>query len=222
MDQVIREGVATGWSTTAAICAMVGIAISLAALALLHVLSPEYAWSWRMVSEYANGRYSWLLTIVFLGWAAGSFALMAAVWPLGATTLGKAALLFLFLAGVGQVMGGVFDINHPLHGPAAMIGIPSLCVAAVVTRAAMAQRSDIAVAPLWTAHLPWISFALMLGAFALFISALTRAGVDMTAQTRPLAELPHGVKGYVGWANRLIFASSYLWVVLTALAVIKR
>jgi hypothetical protein len=28
--------------------------------------------------------------------------------------------------------------------------------------------------------------------------------------------------GYVGWANRLVFASSYLWVVLAALAVIRR
>ena len=222
MDHGIREALATGWSTTAAVGAIVGIAISLAAFALLHVLSPEYAWSWRMVSEYANGRYPWLLTVMFFGWAAGSFALVLALWPLAGSVLGKTALLFLFLAGVGQVMGGIFDINHKLHGPAAMIGIPSLCAAAVLTTMAMARRNDIIAPPLWTAHLPWISFVLMLVAFALFISALTRAGVDMTAQTRPLAELPPGVTGYVGWANRLIFASSYLWVALAALAVVKR
>jgi len=196
--------------------------MSLVALVLLHLLSPEYAWSWRMVSEYANGRYRWLLTIVFFAWAAGSFALLWALWPLGATTLGKAALVFLFLAGVGQVMGGAFDINHKLHGPAAIIGIPSLCIAAVLATLAMARRGDIVAPPLWAAHLPWISFALMLGAFVLFVSALTRAGVDMAAQTGPLAELPAGVNGHVGWANRLIFASSYLWVVLAALAVIRR
>lgn len=222
MDQAIRETVVTGWSTAAAVCGMVAIAVSLAALAALHVLSPEYAWSWRMVSEYANGRYAWLLTVVFLAWAAGSFALMTALWPLSVTTLGKAALLFLFLAGVGQTMGAAFDINHKLHGPAAMIGIPSLCAAALLTSIAMARRGDIVPPPMWTAHLPWISFVLMLGAFALFFSALTKAGVDMTAQTRPLAELPVGVNGYVGWANRLLFASTYLWVALTAFAVVKR
>jgi hypothetical protein len=222
MEHAIREAVGTGWSPTAAVCAMVAIAVSLAAFALLHLLSPEYAWSWRMVSEYANGRYGWLLTIVFFGWAAGSFALVAALSPLSVTTLGKAALLFLFLAGIGQVMGGAFDINHKLHGPAAMIGIPSLCAAAVLTTMAMARRSDIVAPPLWSAHLPWISFVLMLGAFALFMSALTRAGVDMAVQRGPLAELPVGVNGYVGWANRLIFASSYLWIVLAALAVVKR
>jgi hypothetical protein len=202
--------------------AIVAVAVSLAALLLLHVLSPEYAWSWRMVSEYANGRYPWLLTIVFLAWAAGSFALVWTLWPLIATALGTAGLVFLVLAGIGQLMGGAFDINHKLHGPAAMIGIPSLCIAAVLVTMAMARRDDIVAPPLWTAHLPWISFALMLGAFALFLSALSRAGVDLSGQTGPLAELPAGVTGYVGWANRLLFASSYVWVVLAALAVMRR
>jgi hypothetical protein len=91
-----------------------------------------------------------------------------------------------------------------------------------VATLAMARRDDILAPPLWTAHLPWISFALMLGAFGLFLWALRRAGVDLTAQAGPLAELPAGVSGYVGWANRLIFASSYVWVVLTAMAVIRR
>jgi hypothetical protein len=175
-----------------------------------------------MVSEYANGRYAWLLTIVFLGWAAGSIALLWALRPLGATTLGKAALIFLVLAGIGQVMGAAFDINHKLHGAAAIIGIPSLAIAAVLVTVAMSRHTDIVAPPLWTAHLTWISFALMIGAVARFFSALTRAGVDLPGQKGPLAELPAGVKGYAGWANRLLFASSYLWIVLAALAVIRR
>jgi hypothetical protein len=222
MEHAAGHALVSGWSATGAGIAIAAIGLSLAALALLHVLSPEYAWSWRTVSEYANGRHSWLLTIVFLGWAAGSFALIGALWPLGATTLGKVALLFLFLAGIGQVAGGVFDINHSLHGPAAITGIPSLCIAAVLATMALARHNDIVAPPLWTAHLPWISFALMLGAFALFVSALKRQAVDLSAQVGPLADLPIGVNGYVGWANRLLFASSYLWVVLIALAVIRR
>jgi uncharacterized protein DUF998 len=222
MGQAAGEAVVVGWSAAAAGIAVAAIALSLAALLLLHVLSPEYAWSWRMVSEYANGRYPWLLTVVFLSWAAASFALIWALWPLASTALGKAGLIFLLLAGIGQVMGGAFDINHKLHGPAAIIGIPSLCIAAVLVTMAMARYPDIVAPPLWSAHLPWISFALMLGTFALFLSALARAGVDLSAQTGPLAGLPVGVSGYVGWANRLIFASSYLWAVLAALAVIRR
>lgn len=222
MGHAAKEAAVAGWSVTAARIAMLAIALSLTALMLLHVLSPEYAWSWRLVSEYTNGRYPWLLTLVFLSWAAGSFALVWAIRPLGATALGKAGLAFLLLAGIGQVMGGAFDINHGLHGPAAIIGIPSLCIAAVLVTMAMARHAGIVAPPLWTAHLPWIGFALMLGAFALLLSALADAGVDLSTQTRPLADLPAGVSGYVGWANRLIFASTYLWVVLAALAVIRR
>ena len=210
-----------GWMVPAAYLAVGATAVSGAALVLLHLLSPELAPSWRMVSEYANGRFPWLLTVVFAGWAISSFALAAALRPLSATTLGTIGLLFLLLAGVGQLMGGLFDINHRLHGPAALIGIPSLCVAAVLVTIALSRRAGIDAPPTWSAHLPWISFVVMIGAFALFFSSLKAAGVDMSGQSRPLAELPAGVSGYVGWANRLLFAASYLWTVLASLSVMK-
>ena len=58
-----------GWMVSAAYLALGATAVSGAALLLLHGLSPEFAPSWRMVSEYANGRFPWLLTVVFAGWA---------------------------------------------------------------------------------------------------------------------------------------------------------
>jgi Protein of unknown function (DUF998) len=221
MEQALTHSWSNTWSSPAATIAMLAVCVSLAALLSLHFLSPEYAPSWRMVSEYANGNFPWLLTIVFVGWSASSFALIAALVPLSSSTMGKIGLAFLFLASVGQLMGAMFDINHKLHGPAAMIGIPSLCAAAVLLTLAMARRGDIAAPPAWSSHLPWISFALMLGAFALFASALSGAGIEMSAQAEPLKELPDGVSGYVGWANRLLFAASYLWTALAALAVLR-
>lgn len=97
--------------------------------------------------------------IVFAGWALSSFALIAALWPLRETTLGKIGLIFLLLGGIGQTMGAPFDINHKLHGPAAMIGIPSLCIAAVLITLALARRPDISAPPMWSTlvgHTPWI------------------------------------------------------------------
>jgi hypothetical protein len=221
MNTIANQAGAGGFSVTAAYVAMAAVAVSCAALVVLHAASPEYAPSWRMVSEYANGAYPWVLLIVFLAWALSSFALVAALGPLWSGTLGKVGLLFLVLAGIGQAMGGLFDINHKLHGPAAMIGIPSLCIAAVVLTLAMARHGGIAAPPVWSAHLPLIAFVLMLGSFALFLSALKSAGVDVSAQTGPLKELPPGVTAYVGWANRLIFVSSYLWTVLAGLSVVR-
>lgn len=211
----------SGFVAPAAWGALLATGVSAVALALLHALSPEFAPSWRMVSEYANGRAPWALTVVFVAWAVSSFALMVALRPLAATTLGKAGLLFLTLAGVGQTMGGLFDINHPLHGIAAMIGIPSLCIAAVVVTKALRRTAGVVPPPRLAAHLPWISFALMMGALALFMMSLQAAGIVMSAQSAPLNELPPGVHGYVGWANRLLFLASYLWVALTARSVLR-
>lgn len=221
METMTNFSGAAGWMAPAAYLALGATALSGTALLLLHAVSPEFAPSWRMVSEYANGRFPWLLTAVFAGWAVSSFALAAALWPLSTSTLGAIGLIFLLLAGVGQTMGGLFDINHRWHGPAAMIGIPSLCVAAVIITIALSRRVGITAPPLWSAHLPWISFVAMLATFALFFSSLKAAGVDMSGQSRPLAELPAGVSGYVGWANRVLFAASYLWTVFASLSVLK-
>jgi len=221
METFATQAAAEPWGAPAAQVALFAIAVSCGALILLHVISPEFSPSWRMVSEYANGRYSWLLTLVFLTWAISSFALVVALWPLSSSGLGKAGLLLLAVAGVGQLMGGMFDINHPLHGPAAMIGIPALCAGAVVLSIALSRHPGIDAPPLWTAHLPWISFVLMIAALLLFFSALKAAGIDMSGRSAPLAELPPGVSGYVGWANRLLFLASYLWAILAALSVLR-
>jgi hypothetical protein len=221
MELAPKHSSITAWNTTAAYFALAAAAISCISLAALHVLSAEFAPSWRMVSEYANGEYGWVLTIVFLSWGISSFALIAAIWPIHATNLGKSGLAFLLLGGIGQSMGGLFDINHELHGAAAMIGIPSICIAAVIITMALKRTANITAPPTLVANLPWMSMALMAGAFALLFGALKAAGVDVSGQSPPLQELPSGVSGYVGWANRLIFVTSYLWTILAAMSVIK-
>jgi hypothetical protein len=61
----------------------------------------------------------------------------------------------------------------------------------------------------------------MLGTLALFFTSLRAAGVDISGRSAPLTELPAGVFGFVGWANRLLFATSYLWVALVSLSVLR-
>jgi hypothetical protein len=48
-------------------------------LAALHVLSPEFDQSYRVVSEYANGQHAWVLSLMFIAWAPGSWALAFAI-----------------------------------------------------------------------------------------------------------------------------------------------
>lgn len=208
------------YTSAAAWLAIGATLVSAVALLALHVLSPQLHPSWRMVSEYANGGHRWVLTIVFLTWALGSIALAFALQPSVSGWVGAAGLVFLVLAGVGEAMGGVFDINHRLHGAAFAIGAPALPIAAILLTIAM-RRSGLEI-PAWPAALPILSVILMGVSMAMLFSSLKAAGITMSADSQPLAALPDGVSAWNGWANRLLFAAYYLWVILAAKAVLAR
>src|SRR5215472_6916738 len=73
-------------------------------LAALHVLSPEFSPSWRRISEYAFGHYAWVLSLMFLCWAIGTWSLAIAIRGHVHTTAGRLGLVFLTMAGVGEAM----------------------------------------------------------------------------------------------------------------------
>lgn len=192
-------------------------------LASLHVLSPEFDPAWRMVSEYANGQYGWLLSLMFIAWAISSWTLAFALWPQARTTAGRIGLFFLIAAGVGEAMGAIFDINHSLHGMAAMIGIPSLPVAALLISVSLGRTQEWSTAKkalLWAANLTWVSLVLLVVAFAIFISTFIQAGGDMTAGAAPMV-LPPGVIALVGWANRFLIVAYCAWVIIVAWQALK-
>jgi hypothetical protein len=192
-------------------------------LASLHVLSPEFDPSWRMVSEYANGSYGWLLSLMFIAWAISSWSLAFAIRSQIRTTAGRIGLIFLILAGVGEAMGAIFDINHPLHGMAAMIGIPSLPVAAMLISVSLGRTQEWSTAKktlLWAANLTWVSLVLLAMAFAILVVTYTQAGGDMTAGAAPTV-LPSGVIALVGWANRLLIIVYCAWVITVARQAVK-
>ncbi|HTF30846.1 MAG TPA: hypothetical protein VK625_18455, partial [Flavitalea sp.] len=97
------------------------------------------------------------------------------------------------------------------HGPAAAIGLPSFCVAAILITVGLRKSpKGKAVFPLLTAHLPWISLALMAAAMGVMISGFINAGVDMSTGKAP-ERLPEGVIGAVGYVNRLLIVVYCFW-----------
>jgi Protein of unknown function (DUF998) len=200
--------------------ARLAIATSVAVLlllAILHMLSPEFDPSWRMVSEYANGQYGWVLSLMFVAWAVSSWILAFMLWSQVSTTAGKFGLVFLILAGVGEAMASVFDINHSLHGLAGLIGIGSLPIAAMLISVSLGRTQEWSAAKkalLWTANLTWISVVLLIATFIILIFTFTQAGGDMTAQ--PPTTLPPGVIALVGWANRFLIIVYCAWVITVA------
>jgi hypothetical protein len=178
-------------------------------LASLHVLSPEFDPSWRVVSEYANGRYGWVLSLMFASWALSSWALAVTVWSQVNTIGGKIALGLLIAAGVGEAMASVFEINHPLHNVAGIVGVFSLPIAAVLISVHLGRTQPWSAAKnllLWTANLTWVSLVLMFGALIVMIHGYTWPGNETTPDVIAL----------VGWANRLLVVVYCVWVVTVA------
>jgi hypothetical membrane protein len=196
-------------SAPAARWAIAAAAATLLFLAALHVLSPEFDPSWRVVSEYANGRYTWVLSLMFAAWALSSWALAVAVARQMTGISGKVGLGLLMASGIGEAMAAVFDIKHPLHAIAGMLGVPTLPIAALLISSSLARRPGWSAAArrlLWTAHLTWISLALMI----LSLIVMT-GGHGQGGRAAAAAAIPP-----LGWTNRLLIAAYCLWTATVA------
>ena len=210
-------------SLPAARFAIAAAAAALLLLATLHVLSPEFDPSWRMVSEYANGHYGWVLSLMFAVWGLSSLALVFALWSEARTTPVMLGLICLTLAGVGEALAAVFDINHDtLHNLAGALGILGLPIAAMLISVNLGHTDRWSVAKrtlLWTANLTWVSVALLAATFVLLIATFSQVGGGLPNQAPTV--LPPGVIGLVGWANRLLVVLYCGWMIAVAWQAIK-
>src|SRR5437667_1740558 len=150
----------------------IGAAVTvLLLLASLHVLSPEFDPSFRMVSEYALGRDAWVLSLMFLAWGISSWALALAIWSQVKTKAGKVGWWFLVIAGLGEAMASVFDVTHdPGHSIAGVLGMGGFPVAAVLLSVSLGRLPAWRGAKkplLWMANLSWISVVLLVAALVL-------------------------------------------------------
>lgn len=212
----LRSDGGTAWiSRLAAQVAIAAAAAALLLLAALHLLSPELDPAWRMVSEYANGRYGRVLSAMFAAWAVSSWALVLALRAEARSTAVRVGLVFLAVAGAGEALAAVFDINHEtMHGVAGALGILGLPVAAMLISVGLGRTERWAAARralLWTANLTWISVVLLAATFVVLVVTFSQVPGGPPAVAPKV--LPHGVIGLVGWANRLIVVSYCAWAV---------
>ena len=186
-------------------------------LACLHVLSPEFDPSWPVVSEYANGRYGWVLSLMFVSWALSSWALAVTLWSQLNGIRGKIALGFLIAAGIGEAMASVFDINHPLHNLAGMIGVLSLPIAAMLISVGLSPTPPWSAAKkslLWMANLTWISLALMIVSLIALAVTSARDSWSSSCRWKRTAAWNSIAAGSnrAGWLCEQAFSSSLLRV----------
>ncbi len=207
-----------------ALLAIVAALVTLLLLASLHILSPEFNPSFRMVSEYALGHYGWVLSLMFLAWGISSWALAVAIWSQVKTRAGKVGLWFLVIAGIGEAMASVFDITHDTgHSIAGVLGVGGFPIAAVLLSISLSRFKEWCGAKkllLWLANLSWISVVLLGATLVLLTVQFAQANGGQLPQQAPKS-LPAGVLGLDGWADRLIVLSNCLWVVVAAWQAMK-
>jgi len=208
----------------AAWLAMLATAATILLLAALHVLSPEFSPSWRVISEYAFGHYPGVLSLMFLSWGIGSWALVVAIWSEVRTSAGKVGLWFLIIVGIGEAMAAVFDIRHEIgHGIAGLLGVIGFPIAALLLSVALGRNENGRSARsqlLWMANLSWISVVLLVATLAIMTMQMARINGGHLPQHAPKS-LPPGVLALDGWADRLIVVSNCAWVLFAAWHAIK-
>lgn len=195
-----------------------GIAALLSLLAL-HIVSPEFQPSWRMVSEYALGEHKWLITTFFLAWGISSLLLAFSLWPTVETGWARVGVLLLAVSGVGELMGGLFDLNHAGHGLAALLGVPTLPIAALLLAYHLVTLHgwiDNRGMFLLLSHSTWISLVLMAVAMGVMMAGFKAAGLPMGPGLPAPDRVPDGVIALAGYANRWLVVCYIAWVLVVS------
>jgi len=203
----------------AAKLSIIAAVISIAALVSLHFLSPEFAPSWRMVSEYANGKFEWMLFIFFSCWGISSWCVTYFLWSQVSSIAAKAGVVLLFISGLGEILAAFFNVNHPQHGTAGTLGIPTFVIASLLISYHLktkTQWNENKRKLLWSAHSTWISLVLLVITMIVMISGFKNAGITLGPGQKPPSSVPDDVVAVVGYANRILIAAYIYWLIFVA------
>jgi len=94
-----------------------------------------------MISEYANGQYGWVLSLMFIVYGASSLTLAIAIRSHLNTRREKfyPGLALLLVSGIGQASAAQLDLNQAvLHELAGVVGILCLALTAMLISPSLA------------------------------------------------------------------------------------
>lgn len=198
---------------SAARLAVATASLFLMLLASLHIIKPEYEPSWRLISEYAIGRFGWVMVLAFLSLALSCVSLSLAIRSSVNTRAGKIGLFFLLLSATGMIIAAIFTADPitatqgqltthgTLHGLGGLLGIPGFPVAALLISLSLRRN------PAWrSAKRP-----LLLTTGLVWFSLLAFVAVIVTT-----FEGSFGPDVPVGWPNRLTMLANSAWLMTVA------
>ncbi len=194
--------------------------IEILLLAALHFLSPEFDPTWRVISEYALGNFSWVLSLLFISGTLNVWCLAYSLHKELVTMWGKIGLGFLIASGIGSALASVFEIPHPLHNLAGLIGVLSLPTASMLisfhlNRIPKWSGSKNIIK--WTANLTWIGLLSFVISMIILMVTYTQSGGDMNVMPDAVVKLlPRGTIAFNGITNRILILLTPLWTIIVS------
>lgn len=191
-------------------------AVFLSLLFLLHFLEPEFDPSWRMISEYALGRYGWMMSLAFFCWGGSVLALLVALWPTLQGVGGLIARGWLMLIVVALFGAGMFKTNaitepatstaHNLHALCGAIVILTFPIVASLISGTLSRNQAWAHA---RSQLLWATLLVWFGQLAFFGSIIVSRIINPSAGRV-------GPEVYLGWPNRFLVVVYVAWLIIVA------
>jgi len=196
--------------------ATIGAAVlAIAALAALHVLKPDIHPSRTMISQYALGRYGWVMALCFASFSAATACLFIALVGRVPSALGLVGLALLCAAAVGLAMAAAFPmdpVSTPpaqmsftgrMHGVSFLIGVPAQVLGVFVLSLALARQGSHAALPLTAlTAVIWLCLIVMITIMA------------MVGPGKP--PNPNGPERFLGFPNRLFMIAYGAWLIVVA------
>lgn len=182
-------------------------------LVALIFLRPDLDPSWHTISEWAIGRYGWLMSIAFFISAVSYGALLLALQSHLHGRLGRVGLVLLALCVIGATGVSFFTTDrmplrpplstrgtlHIIFGTTQLVLIPFAALLINVSLSKNVRWTAARRALRWTAGLPLFGFAAFVVYSIVFVA-------------------PHGQGAYgpgvnIGWPPRFAFFTYMIWVV---------
>ena len=182
-------------------------------LIALIFLRPDLDPSWHTISEWAMGRFGWLMSIAFFVSAVGYAALFMTLRPHLHGLVGRTGLVLLALCVIGATGVSIFTTDpmplrpplstrgtlHIIFGTTQLVLLPFAALLINLNLSRNVQWTAARRALLWTAGVPLLGFAAFVVYSIVFVA-------------------PHGPNAYgpgvnIGWPPRFAFFTYMIWVV---------
>jgi hypothetical protein len=214
-EDVVEAKPVMAISRTAALLAFAGAFTFAVLLVALHFIKPELDPSWHFISEYAIGRYGWMMVLAFLSLALGYVSLFVAIRSHLRTITGRIGLALLLVSALGLIIAAVFTTDPitvsedavttegTLHNLGGTLGI-------AMPFAAVLVGWNLARDPAWSSAKRLLMWATGLALVA-FVVSFFSLGIMLSQSGGEF-----GSDVSVGWANRIEILAYSVWLMVVA------